>query len=73
MYWVISDNLLTFGSREEQVIGGIYAQNRLGVSLRYIDTLKFGCAAGFRRHHRIDHTSITDYYSKIKKKKQILV
>lgn len=35
------------------------------MSLRSIDTLEFGRAAVFRRHHRIDHTSITDYYSTI--------
>lgn len=32
--------VLTFGSREEKVIGAVHAQHRLAVALRHVHTLQ---------------------------------
>lgn len=53
--------IFTFGSGEQQVICGIYTENRFGVAFCYIDAMEFGPAAGLRGCHGIDHTSNIDH------------
>lgn len=57
VFSVVNNFFLTFGSCEEKIISGIHTENRLGVPLSYVDTLKFGPPAGLRYRHRVDHAS----------------
>lgn len=44
----------TFGPSEEQLVGGIQAEHRLGVSLCHRDTLQRGCPGILGATHRVD-------------------
>lgn len=60
--WV--GRLCTFGSREEQVVRGVHAEDGFGVALGHVDTLEFGPAAAFRGRHGIDHAPVTQTHKR---------
>lgn len=48
--------VFTFRPCKQQVISGVYTENRLGVALSYINTLKFAPPAVLGACYRVDDT-----------------